>query len=817
MANGVRDLRFGWRMLARNKGFAAVAILALALGIGPNVAIFSIIYATFLAPMPYPHAEQLVVVWTEVKGERNPTIGNDYLQYAGQSKSFQRIDFSAFEPFYLTDEHHVQEDIAGGSSTPGEYTGLYGMKMALGRDLQPADAIAGNDHVTVLTNRFWQERFHADPDIVGKPIRVNDQPYTVVGVLAPGVEDRIPSAHFIVPTVLTPGGENRKWGYVFARLKPGVTIAQAQAELSLINRRISRPELSGTGINPDQITVSVEPLRNDWLDKRLKRNLWLLLAAVGFVLLIACANLANLLLARGATRGRELALRSALGATRRQVFGQMVIESFALAATGGTLGVALGWALIKLIMAFFPDLANQNAEAVVQMNIPVMLFGLAASLLAGVLAGCAPAWHATQLNLSEILKQNARASSGSSRMRIQRGLVSGEFALALTLLGGAAMTLHSFWNLTHVDLGVRTDHILTAYIEGPRTQQQPSPDEINATHRLLVSRLNAIPGVESSALTTSFPLGGQNNFPFSIEGQPTTARSSQAADLEMVSPGYFGVFRAQLVRGRLFSDADTLTGVPVAMVSETFARRYLAGHDPLQQRLQLPTLTATSTGIAKPGPVVTRQIIGVFNDIRNGEHLADDTAPEMYIPTAQAPYRFIGIAVRTAIDPISVTQSVRDVVAQTMPGTALTQVQTVQQSIDKQLTGDRFSMLLFGGFALLALGLAALGIYGVIAFVVAQRGHEFGLRIALGAQRPDIIWMVLGDTLKMSLFGVGFGLTGMLILGHLLHSTLYGLGTLDLGGFAIVSLLLTAVALLASFVPAQRSSRTDPMIALRQE
>ncbi len=797
-------------MLARNKGFASVALLALALGIGPNVAIFSIIYATFLAPLPYPHAEQLVVVWTRVKGERIPTRANDYLQFAGQSKSFQRLDFNSFDPYYLTGENHVQEEIQGGSNTPEYHTGTLGLQMALGRDLQPSDGVAGNDHVTVLSHRFWQEQFHADPNIIGKPIRINDQPYTVVGVLAPSVEDRIPTAHFFVPVVLTPGGENLKWGYIFGRLQPGVTLQQAQSELSLINGRIKRPELAG--VSPTEVTVGVDPLRNDWLDKRLERNLWLLLAAVGFVLLIACANLANLLLARGATRQRELAVRSALGATRGQVFGQMALESLALAATGGMAGIALGWGLLRLIMAVLPDMATQNAEAVVQMNLPVLLFGLAASLVAGVVAGCAPAWYATRLNLSEILKQNARAAGGTSRMRTQRILVISEFALALTLLAGAAMTLHSFWNLTHVDLGVQTDNVLTGYITGPPGGSY-NPEQVDASARLLLSRLNALPGVEAAALTTSLPLQGHDNYPFRIAGQSVEAKARPTADVEMVSPGFFRVLKVRLLQGRLFTDADNLGSLPVVMVSESFVRRHLGNCNPLDERLVLDSLT----GGPQPGPPVTRQIVGVFHDVRNGEHLSDETAPEIYVPAAQMPFKYEGIAVRTAADPMATARSVRAIVGQTYTGANLVQAGTLQASIDKQLTGDRFSMLLFGAFALLALGLSALGTYGVIAFAVAQREHEIGLRIALGARQADMLWLVLRDTMRLCAYGIGFGLLGALTLGRLLHSALFGIGTVDLSGFLGVAVLLTGVALLASFLPAWRSSRTDPMVALRQE
>ncbi len=811
MSNGLRDLRFGWRMLARNKGFTAVAVLALALGIGPNVAIFSVIYATFLAPLPYPHPEQLVVVWNKVRGEHTATRANDYLDYVTQSKSFQRLDYEPFTPVHVTDENHeVIDSLAGGTVTGSEYTQLFGLKMALGRDLKPSDDIAGNDHVTLLTNRLWRERYNSDPNILGKAVRINDQPYTVVGVLAPGMPDRNAYKHVIVPAVLTPGATNDMMGLMLGRLKPGVTAAQAEAELSTINARLLSARDGSSA--PGAFTMGVEPLRNDFLDKKLQRNLWLLLAAVGFVLLIACANLANLLLARGASRQRELAVRSALGATRRQVFSQLLVESFALAASGGAIGIALGWGLIKLVMALMPDLSVQSAEVVVQVNVPVLAFGVAASVLAGVLAGCAPAWQATRVNISDVLKQNAKSTSGSKRMHLQRVLVVCEFALALTLLAGAGMTLHSFWNLTHVDLGVRTDHVLIGLLQGPPPTKFDG-EKVNATARVLLSKLNALPGVESAALTTSMPLGGHDDEPFRIDGEAVAENRKPTADLEEVTPGYFSTFGVQLTRGRLLQDSDRLDSPPVILVSESFVKRYLAGRNPLEQRLVFTSYTADNKG----GPPLLRQIVGVFHDVRNGEHLSDEVAPEMFIPLFQQPWPYPGIAVRTMGDPVLMSRRVRDTLREVLPGVSLSEVQSLQQSVDKQLVGDRFSMVLFGSFALLALGLAALGIYGVIAFAVAQRGHEIGLRMALGAQRSDMLVMVLKDAIKLSLYGIGSGLAGVLVLGLLLRSTLFGVSSVDLGSFAAVSVMLLGVALVASFVPARRSSRIDPMVALRQE
>jgi putative ABC transport system permease protein len=804
-------MRYGWRMLAKNKGFAAIAILALAFGIGPNVAIFSIVWATFLAPQPYPHPEQLVVVWTKVKGERNPTRSDDYLQYLAQSKSFQRLDFEAWDmQAHLTGDDHEQEEETGQAETPGMDTGNLGVHMALGRDLLPSEGIPGNDHVVTLTHRLWQERFHGDPNILQRQIRIDDQPYTVVGVIEAGVADRVPGTDFMVPAALLPGEQNRHWGNVLGRLKPGVSIAQAQAELAVIDRRLAATR---RGDAPKEAwTVSVEPLKNDWLDKKLERNLWLLLAAVGFVLLIACANLANLLLARGSSRQQELAVRSAMGATRVQVFTQLLTESLSLAIVGGGVGILLGWGLIKAIMAILPDLAQQSAEAVVSVNIPVLCFAVGVTMVAGILAGCAPALQAAKLNLSEILKQNSRSVGGRGRFRTQQLLVMGEFALALTLLAGAGMALHSFWNLTHVDLGVRTDHVLTGFLQPPKGPPPSNADQISANARQLLAKVEALPEVQHAALATNIPLRGHREFPFSIAGKPLAEKPQ--ADLEIVTPSYFDTFGVQLVKGRQLNDSDQANGAPVVVVSQSFVDKYLRGMDPLDQHILLSPVIPGQRDLGTPTP---RQIVGVFHGVRNGEKLNDATVPQIFVPYWQNPWPYAALAVRTSLDPGLVTKSLRTVVAQTMPGYALANIETMQHLVDTQLTGDRFGMVLFGGFAVLALVLAAMGIYGVMAFAVAQRSHEIGLRMALGAQRRDAVLLILRDGMKLALFGVGIGLAGVIGLGYLMRSTLYGVKFIDPASFAVVAGALLVVGLVASYVPARRSAKVDPMIALRQK
>jgi putative ABC transport system permease protein len=818
MLNGWRDVRFGLRMLKRNKGFAAVAILALALGIGPNVAIFSIIWATFLAPLPYPNANQLVVVWSHYKGERTGTRADDYAEWAAQSQSFQHLDMQSWNPVHLTNADHTQDETRGLRTTPGFFTKDIGDRMAMGRDFSPDEGTPGKDLEVILTHQLWETRYHADAGILGKNVLIEDTPYTVVGVLEAGPADRIPGTQFVVPFRPQPGVDTREVGNVFGRLKSGVTLAQAEAEMTLIDKRLA-PKRGGGEADTKSWSAQVEPLKNDWLDPKLRRNLWLLLAAVGLVLLIACANVANLLLARGAARQQELALRSAMGATRRQVFAQLLTESLTLAAIGGAIGIGMGWSIMKLAMAILP-LEKQTAEAVVGLNGPVLIFAVGATLVAGIVFGCAPAWQAVGLNLAETLKQGGRSISGRGRSGTQGLLVTAEFALALTLLAGAGMALHSFWNLSRIDLGIRTDNVVTGFLSSQSTSRQhqatavPPPEQILATQRQLLEKLRAVPAVENAALTTGIPLTGSWSFPFAIAGQPVDAKHPPMADFETATPGFFQTFGVRLARGRFLNERDTGTSPLTVVVNESFVRRYLANVDPLNTRLMvgLPVL-----GQNQPGPARAFQIVGVFHDILNSDHLTGGAQPEMILSLEQAPWPYVGLAVRTSVDPASVMPGVRSAVAAGMPGYALEQVSTIRQILSDQTTGDRFGMVLFGGFAVVALVLAALGIYGVMSFSVAQRTHEIGLRMALGAQKSEVIAMIVRSGIRLALPGMAIGLAGVFMLGRLMRSTLYGVGAVDYASTGLVAVVLLAMALLACWIPARRSAQVDPMVALRDE
>jgi putative ABC transport system permease protein len=817
MTHWRRDIRFGFRMLANNKRFTAVAILALALGIGPNVAIFSVIWATFLAPEPYPHANRLAVVWTDYKGERGSSRADDYLQYLSRSKSFQHLDFFAWQGIYMTPSDPSEEPVSGQMITPGFFSQNLGIGTALGRDLLPEDGIAGNDHVVLLSHHLWQTRFHSDPNILGRQIKIDGEPYAVVGVLEPSLADGS-DRQFTVPLALDPGRHNPLWGNIFGLLKPGATLAQAQAELSVIDRQL----VAARGNRPDNSAwaVAVDPMRNDWLDKKMARDLWLLLAAVAFVLLIACANVANLLLAKGSSRQQEIAVRAALGATPRQVFAQLITESLTLTALGGAVGIGLGWALLKIVVSLLPGLISQVTDATqAKLNLPVLLFATGVTMLSGILFGCAPAWHAAQLNVSETLKQGSQGVVGGRRMRTQRVLVTAEVALALTLLAGAGMAVHSFWNISQIDLGFRTDHILTADLQRPRSSAQqatppasPPPEQVLANNRQLIEKLRAIPGVEDATLTSSTPLQGYNSLPFDIAGRRVSLENQPVSHFQLVSPGYFGTFGIRLVRGRFLDETDTLDSPAAVIVNESFVRRYLPDVDPLSQRLLLPQIQRD-----KLGPITPRQIVGVFHDTLDGENLTETAQPEIFAPLAQDPHQYDALAVRTSIDPASVTGGMRAAVAAVYPGARVNRVQTMEQIVDAQVSGSRFGMVLFAGFAALALLLAALGIYGVMAFAAAQRCHEIGLRMALGAQPHHVIRLMVSDGLRMALLGLGIGLVGVIVLGRLMRSTLYGIPTFDFVSFSAVALALLGAALLASYLPARRSARVDPMVALRQQ
>jgi predicted permease len=540
--------------------------------------------------------------------------------------------------------------------------------------------------------------------------------------------------------------------------------------------------------------------------------LWLLLGAVAFVLLIACANVANLLLARGTARQRELAVRASLGASRGQIVRQLIVESVILAFIGGVIGVALAWTLLKIIMSAMPAFTLPS-EADVRLNVPVLLFTLFACAVSGILFGIAPAWQAARANMNETLKESGRSMSGG-RHGLRRALVVVEFALALTLLAGGGLALHSLFKMANADLGFRTERLLTFSLPVPRGRLT-EPAQIEQFYHQLIDRLEAVPGVRSASVSTGMPVNGTSfGMPFYIAGKPVKDPGQRpGAGFNMVTPGYFKTFGIRISRGREFTEQDRTGSVPVAIVNDTFVKRFLPGVDPLAQRLVIEQLIP---GVTKLGPAVEWQIVGVYQDVRNAGP-KDDGFPEIDVPFWQSTWPGVSVAVRTAGDPSSVQQSIAAVCRSMDADLPMADVKTMEQIVQESMAGDRFTTILFGSFAIVALLLAGLGIYGVMSFVVAQRTHEIGLRMALGAGQGRVLLDVLRDGMSTALVGVVVGSVGAYAVGRAMRGLVYGVGVIDPTAFSIVAATLLGAAFLACLLPARRAAGVDPMVALREE
>jgi predicted permease len=799
------NLRYALRQLRKAPVFTLTAVLTLALGIGANTAIFTAVYATLLAPMPYPEPDQLVMVWSKIQGFHNGIAAQDFVDWKNQSKSFQDLNAWSGGSFNLATKDQPKY-VEGQFTTPGFYRAM-GVRFLYGRDFLPEEAVAGKEHVVVLVNKLWK-RLGSDPKIVGKTIQIDGTPYTVVGVMAPGQPDRL-DQNLIVPLVFKPEQLNHDFHWLLAmgRLKPGVTIKQAQADMDSVTANIAQAfPKSNKGWG-----AFVEPLKNDFLPKERIQTLWMLLGAVGFVLLIACVNVANLLLAKGTTRQKEVAVRSSLGASRASIFAQFLTENLLLAIIGGLLGVGVGALCLRGLVAIMPP-GTLPSEADLTLNLPILLFSLAAATLAGLLFGCLPAWYATRVDPGEALKEGGRSSSGSGRHRLRRILVVGEFALALSLLTGAGLAIHSFWNLTRVDLGVNTSHVEAFFLPVPDARPK-DPARISAYYHRMIDSIQSVPGVLDVSAGTGLPLHGMGfGMPFTIAGQPDFADPSQrpAAGFGMVTPGFFKTFGIQVTRGRSFTDDDNAASIHVAMVNESFVQKYFKDKDPLQQRLMVEELIP---GVTKLGAPISWQIVGVFHNVRS-RGLREDN-PEIAISFWQIPWPSANIGVRTAGEPAAMMKSIAAAVHAVDPQIALAQPKTMDEVRSDILSGDRFTMVLFFSFAVLALVLAAVGIYGVMAFTVAQREHEIGLRMALGASRNHVLSLVLKEALMLAFFGLGLGLIGAYFVGRGMHSTLYGIGSVDFTAVSVVAFVLLIAALLASWLPARRAASVEPMQALR--
>jgi putative ABC transport system permease protein len=808
----MRDVRYALRILLRDPGFAIVAILALALGIGANTAIFSLVNAALLRPLPYPDGSRLMVVWDRLSKlgiAQFPVSYANYLDYKSGNRVFEDVAAFSSAEFNLTTAEQAER-------VPGVYVSSNLLEMlsavpAAGRVFLPEENAAGRDNVVVLSDSLWRRRFGAHPGVLGKTMMLDGNALQIVGIL--------PRAFSFAPVnpppevwmpVRPPPDPGRTAGALelIARLKPGVTVEQARADMAAVAHGVEEryhpyrgPHGEDAGYN-----VSVAPLR-DQLYGGMRRGLLVLLAAVAFVLLIACANVANLLLARMVGRRREIAVRRALGAGRLRLARQLLVESVTLALAGGALGLLLAMWGVSAMPALMP--AGLPRLETIPLDARVLSFTLLVSLVTGLGFGVAPLVEGSGLRLTEALKEGGRGSAGGARSgRLRRSLITAEIALSLVLVIGAGLLIKSFVRLTGVDPGFHAQHLITARISLPESQYRED-HLVTAFFHDLVERTRAVPGVQSASVVSRLPLtGGPGGDPFSIQGRPydASSRTPQVANQQVVGADYFRVMQIPLLAGRAFAERESQ---PVAVINQKMARGFwpAAPSDAIGRRIVL--------GAPRPG-AAWLTIVGIVGDVRNSS-LDAPPLPQMYVPVERLPARSMALVIRTAGDPESVISAVRARIFAFVPNLPLYDVQTMSARARATVGQPRFQTLLLGLFAALALALAAIGIYGVIAQSAVQRTQEIGIRMALGAQPASVLQLVLREGLIVGLAGIALGLAATLAVVRLLSSLLYEVPAFDPATFLGASVLLMAVVMAACYIPARRAARLDPMIALRWE
>lgn len=792
------DIRFSFRSLVKQPGFTLVAILTLALGIGANTAIFSVVNAVLLRPLPLKEPTRLVMVWNNgaeaAGGDRTPLAIADLLDWRAQSRSFESIGAFQNGTFNYT-SGEVPEQLRGVGVT-ANLLGVLGVAPQLGRDFQASDEQVGAERTLLISDRFWRSHFAADKQVVGRRVILSGVSTTIIGVMPANLD--FPSREIDLWRAMQLETPTRRGPYFLTgvgRLKPGVQVQQARAESLTMKSTLGNYNLD----------FNVLPV-NEFIFGDSRPALLALLAAVTLVLLIAAVNVANLTLVRAASRLKEISIRTALGASRGRIIRRLLTESLLLAIAGGVFGTLCAFWGVSALVQFAPESLPRVEQ--IKIDGVVLLWTAVVSLLTGLAFGLVPAWQGSRLNLNEVLKDGGRGSSESAGRRRGRSvLVIAELALAVMLLTGAGLLIKSLWRLQKVDLGINPEQVLTMQM-ALRGQQYEKPEAVRELNSRLIEQTRNLPGVQVAALTNSLP-PDQTEFSsdFTVEGKTPVKDVPQIAYFNLVSTEYFQALGIPLRAGRTFTSSDSSASPRVVLINETLRRRFFPGEDPVGKRMNL-----SSAG--KPD---WTEIVGVVGDVKyNG--MADDVQPAIYQPIEQAPIWGMALILKTDVaDPPSLTTAVRNEVSKLDPGLPVTKVSTMEQRVATAMAPPRFRTTLIALFAAVALILACVGIYGVISYSVTQRTHEIGIRIALGAQRRNVLQLVLGQGALLAVIGVMLGLGGAFALTRLMASLLFGVTPTDAEIFTLVPLGLTAIALLASYLPARRATKVDPLVALRYE
>lgn len=807
----LQDLRFAIRVLIKNPIFAVVAVATLALGIGANSAIFSVVNSVLLRPLPYYRSEELVLinhVYPKLDLRGSVSVPG-YLFYKEHTQSFQSVAAARDWEANITGDGEPERVAA--TKVTSNFFDTLGVLPARGRDFAADDLEAGRDRVAVISEGLWQRRFGREANVVGRTITVNGESYSIVGVMprsfAYGREFGA-TMDLFAPLAFTPQ-ENvpENFGFEFlsviARLKPGVTQQQAQAELDTTAANIRRQYMNSA--DASNWTIGLTSLRQ-FVVGDIQPALFVLFAAVGLVLLIACANVANLLLARAAGRQKEIAVRLALGAKRIRVIRQLLTESILLALIGGGLGLLIAYWGVDLLVRL--NESNIPRAQEIGLDKRVVLFTLGMSVLTGILFGLVPAIRASSSELVLALKGGGRSGNSGMRHRFGGSLVIAEIALSLVVLVGAGLLIRSFLSLQHTDPGFRADNILALSLTLPDYKYPKEADRRIFLDRLLEGT-KSLPGVQAVGETSSLPLSGAvPSSSFYIEGRPVASgQQAPHGDYASVTSDYFQTLGIKLVRGRVFTEHDNSDTSGVAIIDESMARKYWSTEDPIGKRITF------EGGRQNP---VWREIVGIVGHVKS-QSLDAESRSQYYVPVDQRPESSMFLAVRTAGGPSSLAPAVRDLIHSLDKDLPIYRVTTMEQLVAVSMAQRRFSMLLLGVFALIALLLAAVGLYGVTAYSVTQRTHEIGLRVALGAQRSDVLKLVIGEGMLLAVIGVAIGLAAAFALTRVMSAMLFGVGATDRTTFVAVSTLLAIVTLLACWIAARRATRVDPLVALRYD